>query len=309
MIFVFIHGQSQPIKMDATNPGRDWWCEKQLIYGGGNGDDGIVIAEPIAASTGVVMLAVFLVWPRVIRTGQTKVPAVFVALRISLVMLALGTVVFHSMSYETSMEKVHVNLNLFDWMPLVLTGASLILLFLQPWIEGIVSAYWRAGAYVAIVTWALFLCISMDSRSYEFWEDVFSWCLLLNGIFLVPLAGVLLYSTFWVLGLRKMWRLWVLLSVGLLMWILNVSLCEKASWLAPLHGFYHIVMAFALVHAACLGLVMNYGFEFVDAKDSVFWMLCVAEIEKELTLVRDKEQDEKWWLLKDAEDFLLPRRF
>ena len=37
---------------------RDWWCEQQLFY---SGNDKIIVAEPLAASTGFLMLCVFLV--------------------------------------------------------------------------------------------------------------------------------------------------------------------------------------------------------------------------------------------------------
>ena len=103
------------------------------------------------------------------------------------------------------------------------------------------------------------------------------------------------------------WRLWALLGTSLLLWVLNVALCKQASWLAPLHALYHVVMAFALVHAACLGLVFSdAGWEF-RFSEGFFWMLCVHKIEDEC----DKGGSEKGaggWLLGGANDFSMTLR-
>jgi hypothetical protein len=100
------------------------------------------------------------------------------------------------------------------------------------------------------------------------------------------------------------WRLWALLGTSLLLWVLNVALCKQASWLAPLHALYHVVMAFALVHAACLGLVFSdarkWEFRF---SEGFFWMLCVHEIEDECDQGDSEKGSKGGWLLRGANDF------
>jgi hypothetical protein len=242
----------------TTKSPRDWWCERQFVYGDDN--NGLSsVAEPISASTGVIMLIVFLLFPKVIGE-KNNVPAIFIVVRISLVLLALGTIVFHSMSYEASVESVHVNLNYFDWLPLVMTAASMLLLYTRDFFAGTKNYIF----FSLLALWILFLIFGMDSLSYNYREDHFEhWSLLLNMVLLFPPFVVLVYQTYY-LNWKRTWRLWLLLSASAGLWAVNASLCERGNvWVAPFHAAYHVVVAFALVHAACLGLILGSRWELV----------------------------------------------
>lgn len=229
---------------------RDWWCERRLLFA--SSWPGSPISEPIAATTGVLMLLIFWNLPRGLNLVQRDLPASFLFVRAALLILAAGTVLFHSISYETSV-RWHVNLNLFDWLPLVVTSASFLLLYL----EGFFAREFQSAVYIGILSWVLFLCIGMDTDTYDFWSEssTVQWSALLNALLLFPLLATLGYFTYTCLKQRAA-KLWMLLLLGMILWLINVYACEYAHGLAFFHGLYHVVMAFALENALCLSLLL-----------------------------------------------------
>ena len=246
----------------------DRWCERRLFAGS-------ALAEPVAASTGIVMLALFLV-PNV-TTNEEPLPAAFVCVKACLVLLALGTVIFHSLTHEYATDVLHVNLDMLDWYPLVLACASLIVLYTHSKLDALLSATAQTAAYACFGTWVLFLLVCMDSATYNFWDSEYTgsgwWGLLLNALLLAPLLGVLVYCTWTELKWQAL-RLWALLAGSAVLWAINVFACERAYGLAVLHGMYHLVMAVALVHAACLGLD-GEKWELVRG-DRILWLVSEA---------------------------------
>lgn len=265
----------------------DRWCEKQLL-----GSGLLWLAEPLAACTGIVMVVIFLL-PN--SDKREKLPPLFLWTKASLVLLGLGTVLFHGMSRSYAKDVLHVNLDMFDWLPLVVVAASLVALYCG----GIrLSNAWQCCAYAAGGVWVLFLCICMDSATYNFWEEDSggggkAWGLILNAILLLPLFATLVYFTAVRLKQQAV-TLWMLLIVSLVFWVVNVAACKYAPALALFHALYHVVMAVALVHAACLGLLITTDEWELVAGGGTWVPLRVAR-------VRQKDEEEKsssLWLMR-----------
>lgn len=247
---------------------RDWWCERRLF----GYENTSIIAEPVSSATGFIMLIVFILLPRMPK-NETP-PQLFLFVKACLVVLAVGTILFHSITYENSVETVHVNINMFDWLPLVLTNAVLFVLYMQSTFNTL-SCTMQIFIYTLIVLWSVFLALSMDTHTYNFLdsaiENAMSWGSILNFILLLPVMSALLYCTWTNRSLKTMWkRLWILLLASLVIWIVNVSACASSNWLAPLHAVYHVIMAYALVYAACLGLSVYTKGEWEIAMNSAY---------------------------------------
>lgn len=246
---------------------RDWWCEKRLF-----GDIAIPIAEPLSACTGLVMVVLF-VLPNTLHMEKKQLPALFVWVKASFIVLGIGTILFHSVDPEDALNKWHVNLNMFDWLPLVWMSASLFMLYAH----ALVVVEWRLYLYLGVMAWSMLLMIGMDSETYDFWDsyEKIGWGFILNGILLSPLFCMLLYASVTHLKHRSM-RLWFLLIGSLVLWIVNVTSCAQVHGFAVLHALYHVVMSVALVHAACLGLTLNGEW---DLGKSAYISLKVVSVE------------------------------
>lgn len=276
----------------------DRWCEQRLL--GGSPVTGL--SEPLAACTGVLMLAIFLM-PN---SKEKKLPSLFLATKASFVLLGAGTCIFHGMSHSYARDVLHVNLDLFDWLPLVLVASSLVLLYAHD--AAMRGSRFQLWWYVAVGVWTLALIVCMDSSTYATLDDRgIGWGYIQNGLLLAPLFGVLAYFTWTSLRWRAL-HLWILLVVGAALWAANVGACERGVYaLAPLHALYHLVMAVAMVHAACLGLLLLLGVGgrgwMLAEDDSRLWVfsrfapLKVAAVDK-----REKGEgvsdEASWWLMK-----------
>lgn len=208
------------------------------------------------------------------------------------------------------MDVLHVNLDLFNWLPLILVASSLVLLYVH---DGAMRrSRFQLGWYVAVGVWALALIICMDSSTYAHMDDRgVDWGYILNGLLLAPLFGVLVYSTWTRLGWRAL-HLWMLLAAAAALWGANVAACERGVYaLAPLHALYHLVMAVAMVHAACLGLLLQEDGEgwVLSADDSRLWVVSrfapLEVVASSRWKAREEEEEaggftppESWWLIK-----------
>ena len=231
---------------------HDWWCEQRMwrSVGAGTGP----IAEPISMVTGLVMI-IFALIPS--SDSGARLPLLFLFYKACLVLLGIGTAVFHGMEYEDSLL-ASVNLNLFDWGPIVLTCTVLLGIYLQSAVQ-MLENYAAVLAYLAVIVWAGFLLIAMDTSTYQALE-AWGWGTLLNGLLLGPLLLALAVFTWLNLGWRA-WLLWLLLTAGLGAWLVNYYACQYWSVLSVLHSVYHIVMAYALLLAGCLGITIGGEWE------------------------------------------------
>jgi len=247
---------------------RDWWCERRMWRGMGVDTRGF--SEPISALTGLVICVLVLI-PNTKEDRQ--LPSLFVFVKSCLLFLGIGTAIFHAVEVEASRD-AYLNLNIFDWLPLVLACASLLVMYLLPATKGLPNAELFA-AYLLGLFWFLILVAGMDSVTYEQLDGMVDWGSLLNMFLLVPLLVTLLYYTVTVLKEQSL-VLWYLLLASLVLWIVNYYLCPYWYPLALLHAVYHVVIAVALVEASCLGLVVGGEYE-VD-QESRWWPMVKSKV-------------------------------
>jgi len=240
----------------VLNITRDWWCERRMWQAAGASTG--PIAEPACAATGVVMV-VFALIPNA--DSSARLPLLFLFFKACLVVLGLGTVVFHGFEYGSSLD-AHLNLNMFDWAPVVLTVSVLTAVYLAPAMHKLEN-YAAVLAYIAFALWCLFLVVAMDTSTYSVLEGA-QWGTIMNGVLLAPPLVVLAVFTALRIGWRA-WVLWLLLTVGLAAWLVNYYACSFWSPLALLHAVYHLVITYALILAGCLGLTAGGEWEMDDS--------------------------------------------
>jgi len=231
---------------------RDWWCEQRMWRSAGAETGSL--AEPVSMATGVVMVAFALV-PN--SDASAELPLLFLFYKACLVLLGIGTAVFHGMEYEDSLM-AHVNLNLFDWGPIVLTITVLLGIYLQSAVR-MLKNYVAVLVYMGVIVWAGFLLLAMDTSTYQALE-AWGWGTLLNGLLLGPPLLILAVFTWLKFGWRA-WVLWFLLAISLAAWLVNYYACQYWFVLSVLHAAYHVVMAYALLLAGCLGITIGDDWE------------------------------------------------
>jgi hypothetical protein len=216
---------------------EDQWCEQRMWRSMGIDTK----AEIICAVTGIAfIIAPFFDMPN----NFTDEHAMF---HVAFVFLGLGTIFYHVFpNFESNNQATIYEL---DWYPMVFTCASLVLIYIWPLRRclNLVGVYLMC---VAFMSWFSFLILSVYHVSVD----------IRNGVMVgVP---VLVFAGFSVavLGQRSFYT-WGLLLVGLTIWLVNKYLCSYYYWLAIFHGIYHVLMAFALWSAGCLGLELASDFK------------------------------------------------
>jgi len=213
---------------------EDQWCE-QRMWRELNVD---VKSEIICAVTGLA----FLVVPYI------KPPAEFteahVMFHVVFVFLGLGTIFYHLFpNFESNNQATIYEL---DWYPMVFTCATLLYIHLVP-LNRFLSHFGLYVMWFLFVGWFSFLTLSVYHVSVEARNAV---------MVAVPVTVFFLYSVF-VYGSESVGT-WALLVISLVLWTLNKYLCHHQYWMATFHGIYHVLMAFALWGAGCLGLHITW---------------------------------------------------
>ena len=245
------------------NISRDWWCEQRMWRAAGVQDLGV--SEPLAAGTGALMSLLALI-PNADR--ENKLPNLFLFSKACVFILGLGTCVFHAVEFEQS-KRAHMNLNILDWLPVVLSSAVVLSMYLLHSVKSL-SNDALLFSFVAGLSWLFFLIIAMDSETYAHLEEELSstalgWGSVLNAALLLPLIVTLFaYS---VVDLKKRSVvLWCLLLAAVVLWAVNYYLCQFWYPLAILHALYHVLITAALLEASCLALTLSGDWEMDPSK-------------------------------------------
>jgi len=190
--------------------------------------------EYICAVTGLA----FIVVPYV--HAPAELTDAHIMLHVVLTFLGLGTILYHVFpNFESNSQATIYE---FDWYPMVFTCAFLVFIYLFH-LKKYLSELGVYVLYYTYMCWFMFLVLSV------YHVDV----VIRNAVMVsVPVFVLFCYSVT-ILGSRSFYT-WSLLVVSLLIWQLNKSLCHQQYWMATFHGIYHVLMAFALWHAGCLGL-------------------------------------------------------
>jgi len=208
----------------------DQWCE-QRMWRKLNVDTNV---EIICAITGIAFIIVPYVEPPPEWTDY------HIMFHVVFVFLGLGTILYHAFpNFESSNQATIYEL---DWYPMVFTCAFLLFIYLLP-LNKYLSQLGVYLLYFSFMSWFAFLVLSVYHVSVEVRNAV---------MVTVPVFVFFCYSvtTF---GARSFYT-WVLLITSLIIWNVNKAVCDQQYWLATFHGIYHVLMAFALWSAGCLGL-------------------------------------------------------
>lgn len=198
--------------------------------------------------------------------GSDRLPAIFLFNKACIFLLGIGTTVFHSMEYQKSRDS-HMNLNVLDWLPISLSSATVLTMFLLDSAQKLSNTALEL-CFVAGLCWFTFLVIGMDTDIYTHLEvelkDSFEWKSVLNAALLLPLIVTLFaYSV-----AKLHWAsayVWALLVASVALWLVNNYVCAYWYPLAFFHGLYHVVITFALIEANCLAITLSGAWE-VDSR-------------------------------------------
>jgi len=219
----------------------DEWCEQRMWKSIGIETNGV---DPICAVTGLAIAFVPILYP----VPKPCLPLYFV--QSGLYLLAIGTVVFHCVRNVQSY--VSININSFDWFPILFVCASLLFMYILP-----IMKYFDESSNLIIVllfvTWSGFLFITADDLTSEglvnLLGDYRSLHQILQLIMLLPLALCLLLYTCNGYA-QELYVVWGYSLLGMALFLVNTYYCEQWYALAILHAIYHIIITRAIWHAA-----------------------------------------------------------
>jgi hypothetical protein len=208
----------------------DQWCEIRMWQAVG--------VQTSVEILGVVSGVAFLVVPWYERPSVWT--DLHVALYVVLCYLGAGTIVYHAIpNTEVGGQAL---IYMMDYVPMVLTCAFLSSLYL--WHFAKMLYEWAVFAVLsALVGWFLFLIMSVYLVSVA----------TRNAVMVAPPVLIFTTDSSFVLGSRSL-RVWALLVLSLVLWLINKELCARQYWLGTFHAIYHVLMAYALWGAGKLGI-------------------------------------------------------
>lgn len=223
----------------------DRWCEQRMWEAAGTTSHG---AEPLCAVSGLAFVVIPFLYP------VPKEPPLFIAFKTSFIFLGIGTFVFHWI--PNMQQNTVLNVNSFDWFPMVFTTAFLVAIYIYPF-----YCYFNDYAILALMcivyAWVNFLLMCMDGATYDYFTLVmdtsFSWGDILNVTLLAPVLALLFCYTLFYYGSR-MGMVWFYLVLSLGLWVINTYACERWYVLSVFHALYHVTIAKAVWDVACLGI-------------------------------------------------------
>jgi hypothetical protein len=219
----------------------DEWCEQRMWKSIGIETNGV---DPMCAVTGLAIAFIPILYP----VPKPRLPLLFV--QSGLYLLAIGTVVFHSV--RNLQLYVPVNINSFDWFPILFVCASLLFMYILPILK-FFDASSNQIIVLLFVTWSGFLFITADDLTSEgliyllgAYQNFYQ---LLQLIMILPLVlCLLLYSCN---GYSKeLYGVWGYSIVAMALFLVNTHYCEQWYGLAILHAIYHIIITRAIWIAA-----------------------------------------------------------
>jgi hypothetical protein len=211
------------------------------------------IKNPICALTGIVISVIGLL------PQGGRVPPMFAACKAALVVLGVGTVLYHSLTPEQA-QTISLSYRMCDWFSMALTGCCLITLFLSQLVSGDALVWTLTIAFL----WMGVLVVENDTVTYEQWVERMAengnrndFDTIMSTVLMVPMGIVLL----WALITRNLWLkvtwMWVWLGLTMITWLSNSYRCKDTPALFILHAIFHITAAMLILQAACIGVGLD----------------------------------------------------
>jgi hypothetical protein len=221
----------------------DEWCEQRMWQAINMETNGV---EPLCAVTGLAFIVIPWIYP------VKKITLSLIAVYSGFVWLGIGTIVFHSI------RNIHewgvVNINSFDWFPLIFVCAMILFMFLYPMFE-FSSNTFNFVVMFLFISWTAFLLMTMDYANFDSMNNIidgsFNYSSIINLILLLPLSICLLLYTCFGYG-SDLFYVWIYAVFGAILWLLNTYFCEQIYFFATFHAIYHVVICLALWKAACV---------------------------------------------------------
>ena len=255
----------------------DFFCE-QLFWHKQHIDT--PVTHPLAALTGIVLILMPFKKNVILGNGDlyhlhSFIPRQFQLCKSTLALTGIGTIIFHSMSADQSRDW-HINYHMCDWMPITLMGNTIIVLYVSNLFE-LSETAWTIFFFV-ICCWSSGLALLMDSDTEHYYSNAWGdgggqmwYGTILNIVLLVPMGLTLAYACYErIRPFSNTYPLWIAIAVVLVLWITNAYACVRYSWMSTFHAFYHLVISYVFIYAACLGVSLD-DTEWMFTFNSYYW--------------------------------------
>lgn len=234
---------------------NDMFCESSFWRGKGLT---LGVADPVCMVTGVCMFLMPF-FNNVL--GEGPVPPLFWLCKGTLGLVGIGTVFFHALTVEKARD-LHLNHYLMDWLPITMMCNAILLLYLSNLL--VLDERGWTVLLIGLCVWSggLAMLIDSDTKSYLDAQSGGAggqslYGTVLNVLLLLPLGAVLAYAGWYRFRFAQAWPLWAAITTVLLLWVLDAYLCQAHPELFLLHAVYHVVVAYAFLYSACLGVCLD----------------------------------------------------
>jgi hypothetical protein len=241
----------------------DPFCEQALWAVLLNSNSTLPVKNPVAAATGVLMVPLAFV-----PTG--KGPPLFMLCKAALCITGVGTAIYHSISPEQA-DATGINHRLCDWLSMTLMCANVILLYLSNLLARAGEAVTTA-AFFAAYLWMCFIITENDFMTYGHHGSIMgasggreNFDTFMSLVLMAPMGVIMGYCLVFRFRAADTVYLWIALVLSMGCWVSNAYLCEEHLWTSMLHACFHLLAGFLFLHAACLGVALDEGWEFACA--------------------------------------------
>ena len=215
------------------------------------------ITNPLSAITAVFMSLISLIPIIEGETDSKLVPFHFYVAKASFFIMGFGSAAFHSVPLDLEA----LNVRDLDWIPIVLMGFSVVLLFLSHDLAH--TKYARETLTVALCSctllWLMLQIMFMDSNTRPVLvndsgsDKGLMW---VNGLLLLPFFLILIRMSLEPTLRTQMKTGCVFVLISVVSWALNNAFCRSVTWLFFLHTVYHLSIAIAYMHLISLACVL-----------------------------------------------------
>lgn len=219
----------------------DDYCEQRMWLAINVNTQGV---EPVAMITGLAFIVVPLLFPIPLASVN------LITLQAGMIILGVGTIVFHTIRNEHENEKL--NIESFDYVPIVFVLAMLLFMYLHPVFNYCQSSL-SLMVIFALLSWAMFLVVSMDSYTFKSLNDLMNGNLksFQHAILIIPLGLTLvIYSYYGYAAVLS--NVWLYSLTSIVLWCVNYFVCEYVHVFALFHSIYHVLIAIAIWEAGCV---------------------------------------------------------
>lgn len=223
-----------------------------------------LVDEPVAAVTGLLMIP-FGVFGDGGLAGDPGQPLPLCMVRAGLVFVGLGTVAYHVIT--DAMEDWLANRNMYDAVTMAVLTSSLFCLYWDEWLGvrhkllAVFLAFGFVIFWVILNDWGLnrHLREKLAEQQVSLSNAVlFPPWLVMNGYVLWRVVSFYGFAH----SLHAHFPLWTALLVGVVCWAVYETACPYAYGLFFLHAVWHVLIAYSVMYAGILGVVVGFHGDF-----------------------------------------------